>query len=81
MLHSMVTDVIRTGNDINGVICEHPGGKSMVLAKVVIDCTGEGEVAFPLARRPMSGPATSSSPAPLLSLPTASTGMSSWSTS
>ena len=46
MLHSMVTDVIRTGNDINGVICEHPGGKSMVLAKVVIDCTGEGEVAF-----------------------------------
>jgi hypothetical protein len=46
MLHTVVTDVIRKGSDIRGVICEHPGGQSMVLAKVVIDCTGEGEIAY-----------------------------------
>ena len=46
MLHSLVTEVIRDGNEVKGVICEHPGGRSMILAKVVIDCTGEGEVCF-----------------------------------
>lgn len=46
MLHSLVTDVVKTGDNMQGVICEHPGGKSLVLAKVVIDCTGEGEVAY-----------------------------------
>ena len=42
MLHSLVTEVIREGDVVKGVICEHPGGRSAVLAKVVIDCTGEG---------------------------------------
>ena len=46
MLHAMVTDVVANDHDVKGVICEHPGGKSVVLAKVVIDCTGEGEVAY-----------------------------------
>lgn len=46
MLHSLVTDVIREGDIVKGVICEHPGGKSMILGKVVIDCTGEGEVCY-----------------------------------
>lgn len=44
MLHSLVTEVVREKDEVKGVICEHPGGKSMVLGKVVIDCTGEGEV-------------------------------------
>lgn len=44
MLHSLVTEVIREEDEIKGVVCEHPGGKSIVLGKVVIDCTGEGEV-------------------------------------
>ena len=46
MLHSLVTEVIREGNEVKGVICEHPGGRSIVLGKVVIDCTGEGEVCY-----------------------------------
>ena len=46
MLHSLVTEVIREGDVVKGVICEHPGGRSAVLAKVVIDCTGEGEVCY-----------------------------------
>lgn len=46
MLHSLVTDVIKDGAEVKGVICEHPGGRSAVMAKVVIDCTGEGEVCY-----------------------------------
>ena len=46
MLPSLVTEVIREGDVVKGVICEHPGGRSAVLAKVVIDCTGEGEVCY-----------------------------------
>ena len=46
MLHSLVTEVVRDGNVVKGVICEHPSGKSFVNAKIVIDCTGEGEVAY-----------------------------------
>jgi hypothetical protein len=46
MLHSLVTEVIRDGNIVKGVVVEHPSGRSIVLAKVVIDCTGEGEVCY-----------------------------------
>lgn len=46
MLHSLATEVVRDGNVVKGVICEHPSGKSFVNAKIVIDCTGEGEVAY-----------------------------------
>lgn len=46
MMHSLVTEVMREGNVVKGVICEHPGGKSLVTGKVIIDCTGEGEVAY-----------------------------------
>lgn len=46
MLHSLVTEVIKEDNIVKGVVCEHPGGKSIVLGKVVIDCTGEGEVCY-----------------------------------
>lgn len=45
MLHSLVVEVIREGNVVKGVVCEHPGGRSVILGKVIIDCTGEGEVA------------------------------------
>ncbi|MDR1726832.1 MAG: FAD-dependent oxidoreductase [Acidobacteriota bacterium] len=46
MLHALVTDVVREGTAVRGVLAEHPSGRSIVLAKVVIDCTGEGEVSF-----------------------------------
>lgn len=46
MLHSLVTDVMKEGNTVKGVICEHPGGRSLVTGKIVLDCTGEGEVAY-----------------------------------
>lgn len=46
MLHTMVTDVIKDGNTVKGVVTVHPSGSSIVLAKVVIDCTGEGETCY-----------------------------------
>jgi hypothetical protein len=51
MLHALVTDVIREGDAVRGVVVEHPSGRSIVLGKVVIDCTGEGEVAFQAGAR------------------------------
>jgi ribulose 1,5-bisphosphate synthetase/thiazole synthase len=46
MLHALVTDVIKENNVVKGVVVEHPSGRSIVLAKVVIDATGEGEVCY-----------------------------------
>jgi hypothetical protein len=46
MLHSLVVDVIREDNLVKGVVVEHPSGRSIVLAKVVIDATGDGEVCY-----------------------------------
>lgn len=46
LLHSMVTEVIKEGNTVKGVIVEHPSGRSIILGKVIIDCTGEGEVCY-----------------------------------
>ena len=46
MLHSLVTDVIKDGNIVKGVVVEHPSGRSIVMGKVIIDCTGEGEVCY-----------------------------------
>jgi hypothetical protein len=46
MLHSLVTEVIKDGNAVKGVLVEHPSGRSIVLGKVIIDCTGEGEIGY-----------------------------------
>ena len=44
LLHSLAVDVLKEGNAVKGVIVENTSGRQMVLAKVVIDCTGEGDV-------------------------------------
>ncbi|NLV30026.1 MAG: FAD-dependent oxidoreductase [Acidobacteria bacterium] len=45
LLHSLVVDAVMEGDAIRGVIVENPSGRQTVLGKVVIDCTGEGELA------------------------------------
>jgi hypothetical protein len=45
LLHTLATEVIKQGNTMKGVIVENTSGKQMVLGKVVIDCTGEGDIA------------------------------------
>ena len=43
-LHSLVTDVVMEGNTVKGIIFESKSGRQAVLGKVVIDCTGDGDL-------------------------------------
>ncbi|MBR2793672.1 MAG: FAD-dependent oxidoreductase [Solobacterium sp.] len=43
-LHSWVTDTIMEGNTVKGIIFESKTGRRAVLGKVVIDCTGDGDL-------------------------------------
>ncbi len=45
-LHTKVSDVIMEGDVVRGVITESKSGREAVMAKVVVDCTGDGDVAF-----------------------------------
>ena len=44
-LHSLATEVIMEGNVIKGVITESKSGRNAILAKRVIDCTGDADIA------------------------------------
>jgi hypothetical protein len=44
LLHSLAVDVLKKDNSIIGVIVENPSGRQAVMGKVIIDCTGEGEI-------------------------------------
>ena len=45
LLHSLVVDVIKNGNNVHGVVVENAAGREYFEAKVVIECTGEGDIA------------------------------------
>jgi len=44
-LHSLATEVIMEGNLIKGVIAESKSGRNAILAKRVVDCTGDADIA------------------------------------
>jgi hypothetical protein len=44
MLHSLAVDVLKQNDSVTGIIVENPSGRQAVYAKIVIDCTGEGEI-------------------------------------
>ena len=44
-LHSLATEVIMQGNVIHGVVAESKSGRNAILAKRVIDCTGDADIA------------------------------------
>ena len=46
LMYVMFVDVIKEGNAVKGVIIESKKGREAILAKVVVDCTGDGDVAF-----------------------------------
>lgn len=46
MLHLLFADVLLDGDRIRGIITEGKAGREALLAKSVIDCTGDGDVAF-----------------------------------
>ncbi|NQT11466.1 MAG: FAD-dependent oxidoreductase [Planctomycetes bacterium] len=43
--YSFMADTIVEGNQVRGVIVQSKSGREAVLAKVVVDCSGEGDVA------------------------------------
>ena len=45
LLHTDVAAVIKNGDAVQGVIIESKSGREAILAKSVIDCTGDGDVA------------------------------------
>jgi hypothetical protein len=45
LLHSLVVDAITDGDTITGVVVENTSGRQAVMGKVIIDCTGEGDLA------------------------------------
>ena len=44
LLHCWVTEPIMEGNQVKGVFLETKSGRQAVLAKIVIDCTGDGDL-------------------------------------
>jgi hypothetical protein len=44
--HSLVAGVVMDGDVLKGIIIEGKGGREAILGKVVIDCSGDGDVAF-----------------------------------
>ena len=45
LYHALVVDVVREGDSIKGIIVESKSGREAILADVVVDCTGDADVA------------------------------------
>ncbi len=45
LMYTFAAGVIKDGNEVRGVIIESKAGREVILAKTVIDCTGDGDVA------------------------------------
>jgi hypothetical protein len=45
LFHTHIVDTIREGDRITGVIVEHKSGRQQIYGDVIIDCTGDGDVA------------------------------------
>jgi hypothetical protein len=45
LYHTFLSDAIRDGRNLTGVIVQNKDGRQAILAKRVIDCTGDGDVA------------------------------------
>lgn len=45
LLHSLVVDVIKDGAAVRGVVVENKSGRQALLARIVIDATGDGDAA------------------------------------
>ena len=46
LMYVFATDVIMEGNKVKGVIIDSKKGREAILAKTVVDCTGDGDIAF-----------------------------------
>lgn len=46
LLHCLAVDVVMDGNTIRGIVTESKSGRQVILAKRVIDATGDADIAF-----------------------------------
>lgn len=46
LLHSLVVDVTKDGDKVTGVVVENTNGTMTIHGKIIIDCTGEGDIAI-----------------------------------
>ncbi|WP_262249335.1 FAD-dependent oxidoreductase [Parapedobacter soli] len=46
LFYAFCADVVMEGDELKGVIVESKAGREVILAKVVIDCSGDADVAF-----------------------------------
>lgn len=46
LMYTFVADTITEGRKVKGVIIESKAGREAILAKTIIDCTGDGDVAY-----------------------------------
>ena len=46
LLYVFATDVIMEGNKCKGVIIESKRGREVILAKTIVDCTGDGDILY-----------------------------------
>jgi ribulose 1,5-bisphosphate synthetase/thiazole synthase len=60
LLHTYIVGTIMEGSRLKGVIMENKAGRQAVLAKMIVDCTGDADVAayadapFRLVKKPMT---------------------------
>jgi hypothetical protein len=45
LLHSLAVDVLKEGDAVRGVVVENTSGRQLVRGKVIIEATGEGDIA------------------------------------
>jgi hypothetical protein len=45
LMHSMAVEVLKEGNSVKGVVVENTSGRMAVMGKVVVEATGEGDIA------------------------------------
>lgn len=45
LLHTLATNALKEGGSVSGIITHNKSGRRAIRAKVVVDCTGDGDVA------------------------------------
>jgi hypothetical protein len=45
LLHTWATDVIVEGDTVKGIVVENKSGRQAIMAKAIVDCTGDGDIA------------------------------------
>lgn len=46
LYYTYVCDIVKEGDRVKGIVIENKAGRSVILAKRIIDCTGDGDVAY-----------------------------------